>query len=81
MIFGLKKTAELGIYLDISANLGHVGAVTNWTLELTVVQPVMIYPRLPIGQIIFWDLYGKYDRYRGNYNQHVLPARSLLWLE
>ncbi|HAN49483.1 MAG TPA: hypothetical protein DCQ08_00290 [Amoebophilaceae bacterium] len=46
MIFGLKQTAALGIYLDISANLGHVGAVTHWTLEITVVQPVIIYPRL-----------------------------------
>jgi dCTP deaminase len=81
MIFGLKQTAALGIYLDVSANLGHVGAITHWTLELTVVQPVIIYPRLRIGQILFWHVQGAYDRYEGGYNQHVLPAESLLWLE
>jgi len=81
MIFGLKQTAALGIYLDISANLGHVGAVTHWTLELTVVQPVIIYPKLRIGQIVFWCVHGAYDRYQGSYNQQVLPVKSLLWLE
>jgi dCTP deaminase len=81
MIFGLKQTASLGIYLDISANLGHVGAVTHWTLEITVVQPVVIYPRISIGQIVFWRMQSDYDRYQGNYNQQVLPEKSLLWLE
>ncbi|MFM2428232.1 MAG: deoxycytidine triphosphate deaminase [Bacteroidota bacterium] len=81
MIFGLKQTAALGIYLDISSNLGHVGAVTHWTLEITVVQPVVIYPRISIGQIVFWRMQGDYDRYEGNYNQQVLPEKSLLWLE
>jgi dCTP deaminase len=81
MIFGLKQTAALGIYLDISANLGHAGAVSHWTLELTVVQPVIIYPGIAIGQIVFWCTQGAYDSYQGNYNQQVLPVKNLLWLD
>jgi dCTP deaminase len=80
-IFGLKQTAALGIYLNISANLGHVGAVTYWTLELTVVQPVITYPKLRVGQIVFWCMHGAYDRYQGSYDRQVLPVKSLLWLE
>ncbi|MHA7877901.1 MAG: dCTP deaminase [Bacteroidota bacterium] len=77
MIFGLKKIADSGIYIDISANLGHVGSLTNWTLELTVVKPVIVYPMHLIGQIVFWSLSGTYNKYHGIYNQKVLPMNSM----
>lgn len=76
MIFGLKQVAALGMYIDISANMGHVGSVTNWTLELTVVKPLMIYPMHLIGQIVFWSLSGEYDQYQGIYNHKIHPMNS-----
>jgi len=81
MIFGVKRIATLGIYIDISANLGHIGAVTHWTLEITVVQPVVIYPRQPIGQIVFWCPQGHQKTYQGKYNHKEKPQKSMIWLE
>jgi dCTP deaminase len=80
-IFGVRDIGCMGIFLNVSANLGHVGAVTQWTLEMTVDRPVVVYPKQIIGQIVFWRLYGDATLYDGEYQNMTEPLMSKLWKE
>lgn len=80
-IFGLKDIGSMGIFINISANLGHVGAITPWTLEITVAQPVIVYPKQFIGQIIFWYLLGETELYNGEYQGMTEPLTTKFWKE
>lgn len=71
LLLGRSSIGRLGIFLNVTADLGHLGSRSNWTLELTAVQRVRIYPRMKIGQVSFWltdeassHLYG--GRYHGD---------------
>ncbi len=59
--------SALGLWVEFSAPLGHVGALIPWTLELAVVHPTIIYPGMPIGRVAFWEPVGALARYRGRY--------------
>jgi dCTP deaminase len=54
LLLGRSSVGRLGIFLNVTADLGHLGTRSNWTLELTVVQPVRIHPGMKIGQVSFW---------------------------
>jgi dCTP deaminase len=59
---------RLGLFLNMTADLGHIGTKSNWTLELTAVQPLRIYPGMVIGQVSFWRTDDSTRaRYRGRY--------------
>ena len=61
------STASSGIFIQTSAPLGHTGAIINWTLEIVVAQPVIVYPGMNIGKICFWENYGELVCYQGRY--------------
>ena len=80
-IFGIAPLGNIGVFIHISADLGHVGCVTQWTLEITTDYPVRIYPGQPIGQIIFWALEGEQTQYQGDYHQMHKSLPSKHWKE
>lgn len=53
-LIGRSSMGRLGLFLQITADLGHLGTFHSWTLELKVVQPLRIYPQMRIGQVSFW---------------------------
>jgi dCTP deaminase len=53
-LIGRSSLGRLGLFLQITADLGHLGTCHKWTLELTVVQPLTVYPGMRIGQVSFW---------------------------
>jgi len=53
-LIGRSSLGRLGLFLQITADLGHIGTCHRWTLELTVVQPLKVYPKMKIGQVSFW---------------------------
>ena len=59
---GRARTGKLGLFVQITADLGQIGKAHKWTLEIHVVQPLKIYPNMPIGQITFWIPKGKIDK-------------------
>ena len=61
------STAACGIFIQTSAPLGHTGAIINWTLEILVAQPVIVYPGMKIGKICFWENFGELVSYQGRY--------------
>jgi dCTP deaminase len=53
-LIGRSSMGRLGLFLQITADLGHIGTDHRWTLELTVVQPLRVYAGMRIGQVSFW---------------------------
>ena len=51
MLVGRSSIGRLGIFVHVTAGFGDVGFSGNWTLELTCVQPVRVYPGMEICQI------------------------------
>ncbi len=55
---GKSSIGRLGIDIHATAGKGDVGYKNTWTLEISVKQPVRIYPDMPIGQLIYFELSG-----------------------
>ncbi|MCL2280655.1 hypothetical protein FWC31_02090 [Candidatus Saccharibacteria bacterium] len=81
-LIGRSSVGRLGLFLQISAPLGHVRTNHAWTLELTVVQPLRVYPKMRIGQVSFWEILGSDDLiYSSDYWKFSLPEQSKLFRE
>lgn len=81
-LIGRSSIGRLGLYLQITAPLGHVGTFHNWTLELKVVQPLIVYPKMKIGQVSFWCVYGENRTpYEGKYWKYSEPHISEFYKE
>jgi len=85
MYEGRSSMARLGIQTHISAGFGDVGFKAQWTLEIIVTHPVMIYPNMSIGQIYFNKIDNEYNfpqyRYNGKYATQVGPTSSRSYLD
>ncbi|WP_420180149.1 dCTP deaminase [Paenarthrobacter sp. TA1.8] len=64
-LIGRSSLGRLGMYLQLSADLGNLGASHQWTLEITVVQPLRVYPGMACGQVSFWVPLGEVSLYEG----------------
>jgi len=73
-LIGRSSVGRLGLFLQISADLGQLGDGHKWTLELTCVQPIKIYPMMKIGQVSFWVTFGNRNLYTGFYTGFNSPA-------
>lgn len=82
---GKSSTGRLGIDIHATAGKGDVGFCGNWTLEISVKQPVRVYTGMPIGQLIYFPVEGeiavKYNqkknaKYSG---QPDRPVESMMW--
>lgn len=82
LLIGKASLGRLGLFLQITADLGNLGAKHKWTLELKVIQPLKIYPMMRVGQISFWDTYGDADmRYEGKYSKFSVAKSSEIYKE
>lgn len=76
-LIGRSSLGRLGVFLQVTADLGHTGAIHQWTLELHAVQPVRVYAGMSIGQVTFWKTAGPVDIYDGRYAAHSAPTPNL----
>lgn len=58
-IFGDRSVGSLGIWVQVSAPLGHVGSKIRWTLEIVVVKPVRVYAGMRFGKVCFLGCEGQ----------------------
>lgn len=76
-IGGRSSTGRLFLNIHQTAGFGDVGFDGTWTLELSVVHPVKVYPNQRIAQLWLFttssDL-GEHDKYRGRYQGQVDPT-------
>jgi dCTP deaminase len=76
-LVGRSSVGRLGLYLQLSADLGNLGDAHRGTLELTCVQPIVVYPNMLIGQVTFWVPHGEVTHYEGPYTKHSAPVGNL----
>lgn len=77
MINGRSSGGRLGISVHVCAGFGDIGFNGTWTLEITAVQPVKIYPNMEIAQICWFTPAGDTDiLYDGKYNNQIEPTAS-----
>jgi dCTP deaminase len=82
MIEGRSSIGRLGLFVHVTAGFGDVGFAGYWTLEMFAVQPVRIYPGVPICQIIYHQIVGEITEYQSNKYQHNHDIQpSLLYKE
>lgn len=53
-LIGRSSIGRLGLFLQVSADLGHTTSSHQWTLEIVATKPIRIYPNMKIGQVSFW---------------------------
>lgn len=70
MIEGRSSIGRLGLFVHVTAGFGDVGFSGYWTLEMFAVQPVKIYPGVPICQIFFHQITGTITEYASDKYQH-----------
>jgi dCTP deaminase len=75
-LLGRSSIGRLGLFLNVSADLGHAGCSSEWTLEMTVVQPLRVYAGMVIGQVAFWEQMGAMHLYSGRYHRDCGPRGS-----
>lgn len=75
-LLGRSSLGRLGLFLNVTADLGHSGSMSQWTLEMTVVQPLKVYAGMTIGQISFWVQSGRKEQYAGRYDRDAGPIPS-----
>lgn len=73
-LIGRSSLGRLGLFVQITADLGNLGPAHSWTLELHSVQPVRVFPYIRLGQVSFWQPMGRKIRYTGTYTDHSMPA-------
>ncbi|MGI4022041.1 MAG: dCTP deaminase [Janthinobacterium lividum] len=82
---GKSSTGRLGIDIHATAGKGDVGFCNTWTLEISVTQPVKIYPGMPIGQLIYFVVEGEIEtlyntKANAKYSKPTTrPVESMMW--
>lgn len=80
-ISGRSSMARLGVEVHRTAGFGDIGVNLKWTLEITVVHPVILYPGQEICQIYFEKPDGDTGiQYNGKYQNSntVIGSKSFL---
>jgi dCTP deaminase len=87
MLEGRSSLARLGISVHQTGGFGDMGFAGNWTLEITCVEPVVIYAGMEVCQVQFWTaqgaqmLYGRLKHKPSKYYEQVEPTPSKLFTE
>ena len=82
MLEGRSSVGRLGLFVHITAGFGDIGFRGYWTLEMFAVQPVRVYPGIPICQIFYHQICGDVQEYQSDkyQNNHDIQP-SLMFKE
>ena len=73
MIAARSSSGRMGLMVYLNSGFGDLGFINQWTLELTVVHPLLIRPGDRVGQFHFHIAYGEVELYRGSYGKGEGP--------
>lgn len=77
LLEGRSSMGRLGVSIHATAGFGDLGFRGNWTLEISCIQPVKIYPNMRVGQIYFLETKGWPGKlYNGKYQGQSEPMPS-----
>lgn len=74
-----SSVARLGLFINLSASLGDIGFIGQWTLQLYTIHQLRVYAGMRIGQIMWWKPQGVIDLYRGKYQGSQGPQSTLIY--
>jgi len=77
-LIGRSSMGRYGLFLQVSANLGHTTSEHQWTLEMVAALPIRVYPGMIIGQVSFWRNFGAIVEYGGRYGHLNHPQESFV---
>ena len=77
-LIGRSSTGRLGLFVQVSADLGHTMSCHRWTLEMVAAHPVRIYPHMVIGQVSFWCNAGAIEPAPALYARFNSPRESMI---
>lgn len=75
MLEGRSSVGRLGIFIHATAGFGDVGFDGYWTLEISCVQPVIIYPFVDICQIYYHTIQGDYELYGSGHSKSTRSGK------
>ncbi|MFB7542621.1 dCTP deaminase [Streptomyces zaomyceticus] len=79
LLFGRSSVGRLGLFVEITAPIGDLGFHGQWTLMLSPIRPLRVYPGMRIGQIMFFVSVGPVALYAGKYQSSAGPQPSAYW--
>ncbi|MCB1178611.1 MAG: dCTP deaminase [Leptospiraceae bacterium] len=80
MLEGRSSIGRLGMYVHVTAGFGDVGFKGYWTLEISVIHPLIVYPGVQICQIFYHTVEGEITEYNsGKYQANKGIQPSLLY--
>lgn len=75
-IDGRSSMGRLGFGVHVTAGLGDDGFQGVFVLEITVVQPILVFPGMKVCQLCFDELFGERKPYAGRYLGQKGPVSS-----
>lgn len=78
---GRSSIGRLGIQIHITSGFGDVGFCGYWTLQITCIIPVKIYPFMEICQIYYQPILGSYIEYKSKYQNNDCIQASKMYME
>jgi dCTP deaminase len=75
-LIGRSSIGRLGLFLQVSADLGHTTSCHCWTLELVACRPIRLYSSMNIGQVSFWRNHGQIKCLGKTYAGYHEPTES-----
>ncbi|WP_017851182.1 dCTP deaminase [Leptospira interrogans serovar Szwajizak] len=80
MLEGRSSIGRLGMLVHVTAGFGDVGFKGFWTLEISVIQPLIVYPGVEVCQIFYHTLEGQITEYTsGKYQANRGIQTSMLY--
>lgn len=64
LLNGDRTVGSLGIWVHVSAPLGHQGHAIRWTLEIRAARPVRIHAGMTFGKLVFLATHGAASSYQ-----------------
>lgn len=78
MLEGRSSVGRLGISIHETAGFGDIGFCGYWTLEISCVQPVIIYAGVEICQIYYHKIDDVIHRVVGTYNGTIYDTSKIV---
>lgn len=77
-LIGRSSLGRYGLFLQVSADLGHTTSCHQWTLELVATQSIRLYANMIIGQISFWHNFGEINCYGKTFANFNMPTEGYI---
>ncbi len=77
---GKSSIGRLFVQIHQTAGFGDIGYPGQYTLEIVVTHPIILYPGMRIGQVRFQQMDGPRETYNGHYLKESMgPVGSKAW--